>query len=558
MRSLTLVRILRPALPVLAVLLWAAGPGTAAPGTAYHVQPGDILSITLWNVAEIPTDVKVDGDGNIAFADAGIISVKGLTTDEISERLTAALQKQFKSPRLTVALKAMRPDAGIYLLGAVLKPGPIEFVEGMKVRDALGIAGGLAPGADGAHGTLNGPKRATLSLDLNKILLQADAPGNVALAPGDVINVPAVDLPAPKDMMSVFAFGQVNRPGPVQVSVGAHVSDAIAAAGGPSQTADLQKATLSRGGLTTNVDLYAILRKGDMAANTALQQGDVLLIPETHNVVSLLGAFQRPGNYPFNDGSTIMEALALGGGPNADADLRHCVLRRGEQETAVDLQALLTGTLLNGNQTIKDGDRLFIPQRPRTQVTIMGEVTKPGTYPFKEDDTVSQAIVLAQGVTPQADPKLAVLKRGGKEIPVDLKALFAGDMKDDVPLKDGDVLVVPPGRKVLAYGAFQKPGVLTVTSDMTLVDVIAAAGGCTKDARAEKAYVVRVSADNKPTQTQLDLKRAIEKGTGREFAFHTGDVLFVPEKGKGIDLGTVLSTVTTMTVLGNYMGWFNK
>ena len=41
-----------------------------------------------------------------------------------------------------------------------------------------------------------------------------------------------------------------------------------------------------------------MLRQGDLAGNLPLQDGDVILVPEQRNRVTLVGEFQKPGTSP--------------------------------------------------------------------------------------------------------------------------------------------------------------------------------------------------------------------------------------------------------------------
>jgi hypothetical protein len=68
-------------------------------------------------------------------------------------------------------------------------------------------------------------------------------------------------------------------------------------------------------------------------------------------------------------------------------------------------------------------------------VTLIGPVQNP-LVNWTEGLTLSRAIVVAVYTAP-ADPKTIVIRRNGKEIPVDPKRLLNGD---DVPLESGDIV----------------------------------------------------------------------------------------------------------------------
>jgi polysaccharide biosynthesis/export protein len=86
-----------------------------------------------------------------------------------------------------------------------------------------------------------------------------------------------------------------------------------------------------------------------------------------------------------------------------------------------------------------------------SQIKVIGQVVKPQSLPYREGMTVLDAILQAGGLAPYAAGNRAKIVRmeGGKEseIKIKLEALVnGGDMKQNVQLAPGDVLVVPETR----------------------------------------------------------------------------------------------------------------
>ncbi len=86
-----------------------------------------------------------------------------------------------------------------------------------------------------------------------------------------------------------------------------------------------------------------------------------------------------------------------------------------------------------------------------SQVKVIGQVMKPEAIAYRAGMTVLDAILAAGGLTEYAAGNRARIVRmvDGKEkdIPVRLAALVnSGDMSQNLPLKPGDVLVVPESR----------------------------------------------------------------------------------------------------------------
>lgn len=86
-----------------------------------------------------------------------------------------------------------------------------------------------------------------------------------------------------------------------------------------------------------------------------------------------------------------------------------------------------------------------------SQVKVIGQVRTPEAIAYHEGMTVLDAVLAVGGLTQYAAGNRARIVRsaGGSEqdIPVRLEALVnSGDMSQNLPLKPGDVLVVPESR----------------------------------------------------------------------------------------------------------------
>lgn len=82
-------------------------------------------------------------------------------------------------------------------------------------------------------------------------------------------------------------------------------------------------------------------------------------------------------------------------------------------------------------------------------VSVIGQVTKPGTYPIKGRLTVVEAISLAEGFTKIAAPNgVKVLRTNpdGTKTTMNVKAgdiINGGKKEDDIQLQSGDIVTVP-------------------------------------------------------------------------------------------------------------------
>jgi polysaccharide export outer membrane protein len=91
------------------------------------------------------------------------------------------------------------------------------------------------------------------------------------------------------------------------------------------------------------------------------------------------------------------------------------------------------------------------PASAYSQIKVIGQVLHAAAVPYREGMTVMDAVLAVGGLTPFAAGNRAQLVRtvGGKqfELPVRLDALLNhGDMRQNLPVRPGDVLVVPESR----------------------------------------------------------------------------------------------------------------
>lgn len=125
-----------------------------------------------------------------------------------------------------------------------------------------------------------------------------------------------------------------------------------------------------------------------------------------------------------------------------------------------------------------------VQQFKSMQVSVLGQVNRPGKYPLEQSQTrLTEVLALAGGVTTLgADVITLITQENGKEtkIDVDLLALInAVDKGKDVLLKNGDVIFVPRYPVFYIHGEVQRPGQYRVERNMTVQQALAVGGGLT-------------------------------------------------------------------------------
>ena len=146
----------------------------------YRLGSGDIVRVTVFGHEDLSGEFEVGASGGIPIPLVGEVAAAGLTVQELQGAITQALQPDYlKNPRVGVDVLNYRP---FYIIGEVKTPGSYPYVSGMRVVNAVALAGGFTYRADEDDILItraDDPSGAKTPADPNSVVL-----------PGDVIEVP--------------------------------------------------------------------------------------------------------------------------------------------------------------------------------------------------------------------------------------------------------------------------------------------------------------------------------------------------------------------------------
>jgi polysaccharide export outer membrane protein len=117
-----------------------------AQAAAYVIANEDTLHVVVWKEPEFTATVPVRLDGKISLPLVNDVQAAGLTPMELAASLTEKLKKFVDDPRVTVVVAQMNHPR-IFVIGEVLRHGPISLTPGMTVLQALATSG-LSPFAN--------------------------------------------------------------------------------------------------------------------------------------------------------------------------------------------------------------------------------------------------------------------------------------------------------------------------------------------------------------------------------------------------------------------------
>ena len=160
--------------------------------TTYKLKAGDSLNVSVWGEKTLQKDTKVLPDGSITFPLAGRIDVSGATAEQVEKRVTEKLKTYLPDPQVTVVVSGTAGNR-IYIIGKIVKPGPVQMTGPMTVMQALSLTGGLDKFADlGSIKVLRNGKdgQIVIPVNYNALIKGQNLKSNIVLKAGDTILVP--------------------------------------------------------------------------------------------------------------------------------------------------------------------------------------------------------------------------------------------------------------------------------------------------------------------------------------------------------------------------------
>jgi len=242
--------------------------------TLIKLGAGDLLDVTVYNVPELASKVRVSNSGDIYLPLVDYVHVDGLTPEEAQTLVEKRLSDGgfVRNPHVTIFVDEATSQ-GVTVIGEVARPGIYPDVADHKLYDVISEAGGFGPAASKKIAILRRNQTEPIRVNLPRNLAD-DLSGNVDIEPGDTITVPRAPI--------IYVVGDVNRPSGLLVDNGTlTVLQALALAGGANRTAKLGDSRLLRKGPNGMVETKLEVKKmlEAKSPDVTLQADDILFIP---------------------------------------------------------------------------------------------------------------------------------------------------------------------------------------------------------------------------------------------------------------------------------------
>ena len=225
-----------------------------------------------------------------------------------------------------------------------------------------------------------------------------------------------------------------------------------------------------------------------------------------------------------------------------------------EQSAAIAIQDALVskGILLHPKVAV------LVTASAGQDVSVLGEVNRPGVYPYTRHHCLLDLISSASGLAPNAGRLVVIFHRATPATPqpVVLAAVGTDTTPDHNPeLAAGDTVQVSRAGLVYVIGDVIRPGGFLVdpSQGLTVVQAVSLAWGPTQNAAAGKAILIREQKGGR-TVTSLNLKRMI-RGLDPDQPIHDRDILFVPDSmSKNLINRTLESAIQSAVGVTIYAG----
>ena len=516
----------------------------------YILGPGDEVKILFWGRVNAQYNLVVDRNGNITIPQIGPVPVAGMTYENMSKHLIKQAE-QFVGANVDISMSTLKMIP-VFILGDVKRPGSYTIGAFATITDALLIAGGPAGIGSMRNIQLKRNGKVVDTFDLYDLLLKGDKSHDKTLLAGDVVFVPASGP-------LVGIAGNVKRPAIYELKGKYDLQTLLDLAGGIIPTAYTQQIQIER--IIKN-ERQVVIDIDDKyltkAQYFALMDADLIkifsIVEKGGNALFLYGNVKRPGKYEYKKGMRIKDLVKDSSDLLGETYYDYALVKR---LTVPDLKSELIpfnlGKLILDNDQrdnieLKPQDTVYIFStwffKDRPYVTIEGAVRKAGRFELSLNTRVKDVILLAGDLTKEAYLKKAEIirmndKRQYELIYFNVEKAIAGDPQHNILVRDEDKIIIHSlsgyvyYRTVTIDGAVPKPGSYPYIENMTVKDLVFAAGNILESTYLDEADISsQLVEDGKQAiveHQRINLKKALEGDKGNNLILKPYSRVFVKQ-----------------------------
>nr|WP_227739654.1 SLBB domain-containing protein [Vibrio sagamiensis] len=514
--------------------------------------------------------------------------------------LVGNVEQEFDASKLVDSGDSANSSLAIKVFGEVNAPGSFSFKQSNTLVDILMRAGGVT-----RFGNVERIRiitdNAPTTFDLKRYLDTGDHSLLPDISPGSTIFVPKQESTTISGSNTIYVMGEVATPGAYKSQKSSSLMDLLVQAGSPTRFADSSKIRiLKANGTVTQFNLQAYTNGFVKNKLPTIEPGDSIFIPEkedfekkswlntaSYRTVAIIGSVTRPGRIEWSNKMDLIDLLAHVGGPSKDADTERIEISLNGKRVLFNLDEFLKmGSPQSKLPKIKSGAVIRVPsvvsitagdkskwinQSSDSSIYLFGQINAPGRYKFTENMHFLDILSAADGPTGLADiHNIRVTHRGlgySKVSKLNLSLYFeTGDESILPKVKPGDTIYIPEKDKnwldrskestIRVLGEVKSPGRYSFNDNMTILDLLAEAGGPTNSAYLEKISVVNLSCCQGQARTFNLVEFSRTANIYDLPVIRAGDTIYIPnredsflEKARA-GLRDILQLTTTIVLIG--------
>jgi polysaccharide export outer membrane protein len=151
--------------------------------------------------------------------------------------------------------------------------------------------------------------------------------------------------------------------------------------------------------------------------------------------------------------------------------------------TTSKAETKISDLLREGGFVKKAQVNIIVTTLQSQQVSILGQVLKPGRYPMDGKRSITDMLAVAGGIAPDGGETVTVIRtQNGKSAKrtIDiLEMIHSGNLAENYDLEPNDLVYVERYPRFYIYGEVQRPGVYRLEKAMTVVQALSSGGGIT-------------------------------------------------------------------------------
>ncbi len=222
--------------------------------------------------------------------------------------------------------------------------------------------------------------------------------------------------------------------------------------------------------------------------------------------------------------------------------------------TAAQLAKDLRNRLMKGGYFNDPLVSVTIKEYATEGVSVLGEIQRPGIYPFRGPNKLFDVISAAGGTTALAGNKVTITHRERPQQPETITLTFGeqGSRQSNVTVAPGDTIIFEKAGVVYVVGDVRRPtGIVMSNPDLTVLQALAMAEGANPGAALTKAKLIRKTAQG-PKEIPLPLNKMLSARIP-DVQVQPNDIIFVPSSAaKSAAKRGVEAAITAATALAIY------